>query len=147
VSSAERWNYCVRYNDGDVESCTENELSQIALSPELARVEVGSRIAVLWEDDTFYEATVTRERNKKRPFRLKYDSGKYEWIDLRQTEFRLIETGRIRSRNDDTDTSTIEDATTPPRGTKRRKRGPGASSPPRYDVGTKVRKVSTCWNE
>lgn len=147
VSFAEGDDYEVRYNDGDVETCTEKDLSQIILSPELAKVEVGSRVAVLWEDDTYYEASVTRERNKRRPFLLLYDSGDYEWIDLRETKFRLLDSGRKRRRNNDeplpyTSNVAIEDETIPSRGTKRRKGRPGSSAHPKYDIGTKVKKVS-----
>jgi hypothetical protein len=84
-------------------------LAAIILSPDLAQVEIGSRVAVLWpDDDTYYGATVTQERNdKKKSFYLEYDDGEREWIDLRQHKFRLLEAGTHRRRDeveDDSDT-------------------------------------------
>jgi hypothetical protein len=53
-------------------------MAEIVITPDLAKIEIGSRIAVYWLlDDTYYEGTVTRERNKKKPFRLEYDDGEH----------------------------------------------------------------------
>lgn len=48
---------------------------------------------MLWpDDDTYYGAIVTQERNdKKNSFCLEYDEGSREWIDLREHKFRLLE--------------------------------------------------------
>jgi hypothetical protein len=68
-------------------------MAEIVLTSDLAKVEIGSRVAVYWpDDDEYYEGTVTRERNKK-PFYLEYDDGDREWIDFRQHEFRLLPGG------------------------------------------------------
>jgi hypothetical protein len=67
----------------------------------LAKVEVGSRVAVHWPAfGKFYEATVVRERNKKWPLYLEYDDGHCEWTDLRQHTFRLLP-GGTRRRSDE----------------------------------------------
>ena len=68
-------------------------MSELVVSPELDKVQIGSRVEVLWSDDEeYYQATVTQEqRSKKRPLSLVYDDGEREWIDLRQHKFRLIE--------------------------------------------------------
>ena len=67
----------------------------------MAKVEVGSRVAVHWPTfGKYYEATVARERNKKRPFYLEYDDGHCEWTDLRQHTFRLLPRG-MRRRSDE----------------------------------------------
>ena len=83
--------YRVTFEDGHIVKYNNKEMSLIAVSPELAKVKIGSRVAVLWpDDDKFYEATVTQERNNRRPLHLVYDDGKCEWIDLRQQNFRLL---------------------------------------------------------
>jgi hypothetical protein len=64
--------------------------------------QVGSRVAVFWpDDDQCYEATVTRERSKKRHVYLEYDDGDCEWIDRRQHTFRLLPGGTRHRRDDD----------------------------------------------
>jgi hypothetical protein len=91
----------VVYEDGDSEEYNDKEMEDIVLSPDLAKVEVGSRVAVYWPiDDQYYDATVIRERNKKRPLYLEYDDGICEWIDLRKHRFRLLP-GGIRRRTDE----------------------------------------------
>jgi hypothetical protein len=68
-------------------------MSDHVVSPELEKVQIGSRVEVLWSDDEeYYRATVTQEQmNKKRPLSLVYDDGDSEWVDLRQHKFRLVE--------------------------------------------------------
>jgi hypothetical protein len=58
-------------------------------------IEIGSRLAVFKEaDDKYYEATVTGERNEKRPFLLEYIHGNHEWwVDLRQYKYRVLPGG------------------------------------------------------
>jgi hypothetical protein len=78
------------------------EMENIVLASDMADVEVGSRVAVYWPgNDQYYEATVTRERNKKRPLYLEYDDGDYEWIDLRKHRFRRLAGGTRRRRDKD----------------------------------------------
>jgi Helicase associated domain len=91
--------------DGDQEEYNNGDMENIVLTSDLAAVEVGSRVAVYWpDDDQYYEATVTRERNKKLPLYLEYDDGDHEWIDLRQHRFRLL-SGGTRRRWDEDDIS------------------------------------------
>lgn len=67
----------------------------------MAKVEVGSRVAVHWPAfGKYYEATVARERSKKRPLYLEYDDGHCEWTDLRLHTFRLLP-GGTRRRSDE----------------------------------------------
>ncbi len=68
-------------------------MSDHVVSPELEKVQIGSRVEVLWSDDEeYYRATVTQEQmSKKRPLSLVYDDGDSEWVDLRQHKFRLVE--------------------------------------------------------
>ena len=47
-----------------------------------AHIGSGVQVAVLWDDDKYYEATVVQEQNKKRPLYLEYDDGDEEWVDL-----------------------------------------------------------------
>ena len=93
--------YRVVYEDGDTEEYDESDLGAIVISLDLAKVQIGSRVAVHWpEDDMYYEATVTRERYATNNlFRLEYDhSDQYEWLDLRHHKFCLLG-GGIRRRN------------------------------------------------
>ena len=72
----------------------EKDMASIVLTPELARMEIGCRVAVRWPNDgRYYEGTVCRERNTKTPFCVAYDSGEYEWIDFHRRKFRLLESG------------------------------------------------------
>jgi hypothetical protein len=80
--------------------------TDIELTADPTDVEIGSRIAVYWpNDDQYYEATVTRKRDKKkRPLYLEYDDENGEWIDLRHHNFRLLNGGtRHRSVNYETE--------------------------------------------
>lgn len=75
-------------------------MAAIVLSPELEKVQIGSRVAVYkQEDDQYYEAVVSRERIDKKPLHLVYTNGNREWLDLRQHSFILLEEQpRRRSR-------------------------------------------------
>ena len=78
------------------------EIEDIVLTSDLAAVEVGSWVAVYWpDDDRYHVATVTRERNKKKPLYLEYDDGSSEWVDLRQHRFHLIPGGTRRRWEED----------------------------------------------
>lgn len=101
MSSCDGSNYNVLYDQGHKFEYTTEEMAQIVLLPELAKVKIGSRVSVLWHDDNeYYEATVTQERDKKRPHYLMYDDGTSEWIDLHQHKFRLLD-DEIRSYCDE----------------------------------------------
>ena len=82
--------YQVLYDNGHREDYSAKEVARMVLPHELEQVRVGSRVAVLWGDREYYEATVTQERNKKRPLYLEYDGGDTEWVDLRHLKFRRI---------------------------------------------------------
>jgi hypothetical protein len=77
------------------------------------------------EDGKYYEAMVTHEQNKKKPFCVVYDSGQYEWVDFRHRKFRLLE-GAAHSWHDEACPDT---------------KGVTGSSLKRYAIGTKVKKV------
>jgi hypothetical protein len=64
-------------------------------NPDMAQVEVGTRVSVWWVgDEEFFDGTVTRRRNpakiSKKPFYVEYDDGDNEWIDLAEHKFRLL---------------------------------------------------------
>lgn len=101
ITSFDGERYHVKHANGDSEDYDKAQVEKIILTPELANVEVGSRVAVYWlNDERFYEATVTQERDKKRAWHLEYDDGECEWIDLGAHEFRLLKE-RTRSRSPD----------------------------------------------
>ena len=110
--------YRVLYEDNnEIEVYTEQELGELVVTPDLAKVEIGStRLALHWpDDDTFYEATVTRKRNKKDRFLMEYIGGEHEWVDLHERRFRLLAGRNVRQREEvvedysDSDTSSSED--------------------------------------
>lgn len=109
--------YRVIYEDEEIEECNHQELSAFVVTPALEKVECGSRLAVLWPaDNTFYEATVTHERNAKKRFCLEYDNGELEWVDLQERKFRLLK-GGIRRRKEvvleeDSESDTDDDSLT-----------------------------------
>lgn len=59
----------------------------------LAKVAIGSRISIYWEDDgCYYDATVAGfKETRRRCFKLLYDDGEREWIDLNKNKFRLLD--------------------------------------------------------
>ena len=86
--------YHVVYEDGDSEEYDDGEMAQILLSPDLAKVTIGSRVAMYRSgDDQYHEAIVTRERINEKPFYLLYGNGEREWVDLRQHVCILLEVG------------------------------------------------------
>lgn len=101
VTSCDREQFQVTYEDGRREENSSRELSEIMLTPTLAKIQIGSRVAVYRSvDDKYYEAIVTRERNEKKPLYLEYVNGEHEWIDFRQHKFRLLP-GKTHCRNVD----------------------------------------------
>lgn len=88
------------YDDGDEEWFHREHRQWRLLPPKsqdgagsanLDRVDVGSRVAVLWEgENEYFNATVTRKRDQKRAFFLEYDDGDEEWLDLNQHQWRLV---------------------------------------------------------
>jgi hypothetical protein len=95
VTVCDRDRYQVTYEDGHREENSSQELSEILFTSNLAMIVIGSRLAVYKEaDDKYYEATVTGQRNEKRPFRLEYIHGNHhEWVDLRQYKYRVLPGG------------------------------------------------------
>jgi hypothetical protein len=64
------------------------------------QVSVGSTLSVYWKDDDQYcNATVVKQRGTSSMFRLEYDDGDNEWLDLSQHQFSLLS-------NDNTTTTT-----------------------------------------
>ena len=53
--------YQVLYDNGHREEYRATEMARMVLPPELEQVHVGSRVAVLWDDEEYYEATVMQE--------------------------------------------------------------------------------------
>lgn len=102
VTSCDREQFQVTYEDGRIEETSSRELSEIMLTPSIAEIKIGSRVAVYRSvAGKYYEAVVTRERNEKKPLYLKYVNGEHEWIDLREHKFRLLPgEARYRSVND-----------------------------------------------
>jgi formylmethanofuran dehydrogenase subunit A len=89
ATSYEEPYYHVLYEDGDREECAEKDLSDILLTHDLAKVTVGSQVAVHWpDDDDYYEATVVTDQNwSKTPIELECDSGHFKWVGLRKASF------------------------------------------------------------
>jgi len=59
----------------------------------LSRVLVGTRIGVWWKDDRrYYNAVVKRHETHRtrKPYRILYDDGESEWIDLSKERFRIL---------------------------------------------------------
>lgn len=49
------------------------------------------------DDDKFYEATVVLEdRSRRKPYYVEYDTGHFEWLDLRKIKFCLLGGGTRR---------------------------------------------------
>lgn len=101
--------YRVIYEDDEIIEYDEQELSIVV---DLAKVEVGSRLSVHWPaDDTYYEATVTQEQDRREEFCVVYKhGGESEWVNFHERKFRLLE-GRTRRRKvdvleDDSDSDT-----------------------------------------
>jgi hypothetical protein len=86
-------------------NCSSQKLSrQLMVTPDLAKVEIGSRLAVYWEvDGKYFEATVLRRRDMSMTWYLEYDNGDREWIDLGPHKFRLLPRGSSRRIVDEID--------------------------------------------
>jgi len=100
------------FEDGDMEEYNEKELSAIVITPDLAKIEVGSRVAVHWPTDSkFYEATIVREdKRRRKPYFLEYNTGHSEWLDLRKVKFCVLggtrrRTNTLVEEDSDTDVS------------------------------------------
>ena len=63
---------------------------------DIALVQIGARVAVLWnDDDCYYEAKVRKERpGKKKRFLLKYEDGDKEWINFKKVPFYILSGGK-----------------------------------------------------
>lgn len=63
------------------------------IANEVAKIKVGTRVAVFWPDDNrYYKGVVSRKQPEAtwRPFFLEYDDGEEEWIDFRQHKFKIL---------------------------------------------------------
>lgn len=104
-------------------------MTSIVLTPEVARIEIGCKVAVQWPSNgRYYKGTVSRERNTENPFCVVYDKGQYEWIDFQKRKFRLVETN---AEQESTSSSGSIASRMPD------------SSEKMFDIGTKVEKVSS----
>jgi len=63
-----------------------------AITDELSKITVGSRVAVWWDgDEQYYNGIIKRERSHQKPFFIEYDDdGKGEWLDLAEYDFKLL---------------------------------------------------------
>lgn len=69
------------------------------VNPDWDNVKIGSRVSVYWpDDDTFYNATVTKMQADKSKFHLEYDDGQCEFVDLRTERFKLLEHSSDKKR-------------------------------------------------
>lgn len=98
--------------DKEIEVHTEQDMAELVVTPELAKVEIGSRIEVLRPDvDTYAEAIITRERsNRKDRFCLEYDNGEGEWVDLHERKFRLLAGSNLRQKDEVVEDDSDSDA-------------------------------------
>jgi hypothetical protein len=79
VTACNGENFQITYENGCIEENSSEELSEVMTTPNLAKVEIGSSLAVFHPDECkYYEATVTCERNEKRPLRLEYVNSGHE---------------------------------------------------------------------
>lgn len=70
----------------------DTEASEL-IAKEVAKIKVGTRVAVWWPDDhKYYKGVVSRKQPEAtwRPFFLEYDDGDEEWIDFRQHKFKVL---------------------------------------------------------
>ena len=66
VTSCDEDYYQVTYENARREKCSSQEMSEIMVTPNVAKVEIGARLAVYWEGGgKYYEAIVAREQNTK----------------------------------------------------------------------------------
>ncbi|GAX27289.1 hypothetical protein FisN_23Lh144 [Fistulifera solaris] len=64
-----------------------------------SKVWIGTRLSVWWpQEEEYFDCTVTRYRDHKRPFYLEYEDGDREWIDLTEHKFFIIESETSRQR-------------------------------------------------
>jgi hypothetical protein len=58
----------------------------------VANITVGTRVAILWEGDKhFYNAVVTRQRVRKKPFFVEYeDTDETEWVDFTSNTYKIL---------------------------------------------------------
>ena len=84
--------YRVRYEDGDDEQVSAEEMDDVVLNPNVSKVRVGTRVAVYWQgDECFYPATVKKRRyGHTEGFYLRYDDEIEEWVDLRSWTFHFV---------------------------------------------------------
>lgn len=61
-------------------------------NPDIALVDVGSRVGIWWpEDRRYYKGVIIDRRRAKKPLRLQYDDDDVkEWLNLREHRFRLL---------------------------------------------------------
>lgn len=67
-------------------------VSQSPREKQIAKVVVGTRVGVWWDDDEcYYNGICMRyDEHREKSWRLLYDDGEREWIDLRKHGFRIL---------------------------------------------------------
>jgi hypothetical protein len=83
-------------SDDEILEDSEEESSKEE-NPDIAMVDVGSRVGIWWpEDRRYYKGVIVDRRRARKPLQLKYDDDDVkEWINLREHRFRLLrETAR-----------------------------------------------------
>jgi DNA mismatch repair protein MSH6 len=80
-----------------------NKPKNETLNSDWDKIEIGSRVAVYWpDDDTFYNATVTKVQSDRSKFYLEYDDGQCEFVDLRNERFKLLQVSSEKKRKQGT---------------------------------------------
>jgi hypothetical protein len=65
------------------------------------QVSVGSRLSVYWkDDDQYYNANVVKQRGTSSMFRLEYDDGDNEWLDLSREQLCLLSNDKTTTSNE-----------------------------------------------
>ena len=85
-----------RDSGGDRRSAT--TLLSVAQTHLLSKIAVGCRISIFWPDDeTYYPSRVTgRDPESDQIFRVMYDGGECETVDLGKEKFRLLKGGKMK---------------------------------------------------
>jgi hypothetical protein len=78
-------------DDGILED-SEEEKSTKEENPDIAFVDVGSRVGIWWpEDRRYYKGVIVDRKRGRKPLKLKYDDDSVvEWINLSDHRFRLL---------------------------------------------------------
>ena len=89
--------------DSESESDEEEEFVDNEAQPDPTEdaedVVIGSKIGIWWPDDhTYYSATVEEYRPRRLPFRVLYDDGEEEWINLHKQIIKFLPDSKRRRK-------------------------------------------------